>query len=60
MMRTGLTIEDLGDLLELPILAILATHRADGSADAFAASFTAPRLVIRLVPRPDPRVGFPR
>ena len=30
-MRTGLTIEDLGDLLELPILAILATHRADGS-----------------------------
>lgn len=30
-MRTGLTIEELGDLLELPILAILATHRADGS-----------------------------
>lgn len=30
-MRTGLTIDELGDLLELPILAILATHRADGS-----------------------------
>ena len=30
-MRTGLTIEDLGDLLELPLLAILATYRTDGT-----------------------------
>ena len=29
-MRTNLTIDDLGDLLELPILATLATHRKDG------------------------------
>ena len=30
-MRKNLRIEDLGDLLERPILATLATHRADGS-----------------------------
>ena len=30
-MRTNLTIDDLGDLLKLPILATLATHRKDGS-----------------------------
>jgi PPOX class probable F420-dependent enzyme len=30
-MRTGLTMEDLGDLLELPIVAVLATYRADGT-----------------------------
>ena len=30
-MRKGLTVSDLGDLLELPILATLATHRKDGS-----------------------------
>ena len=29
-MRKNLTIDDLGDLLELPILATLATHRKDG------------------------------
>ena len=29
-MRRNLQVEDLGDLLELPILAILATHRKDG------------------------------
>ena len=29
-MRKNLTTEDLGDLLERPILAILATHRKDG------------------------------
>ena len=29
-MRKNLSIEDLGDLLERPILAILATHRKDG------------------------------
>ena len=29
-MRKNLTVADLGDLLELPILAILATHRKDG------------------------------
>jgi PPOX class probable F420-dependent enzyme len=29
--RKHLTIEDLGDLLELPLLAVLATHRRDGS-----------------------------
>ena len=29
-MRKNLTLEDLGDLLDLPILAILATHRKDG------------------------------
>ena len=29
-MRKNLTIEDLGNLLERPILAILATHRKDG------------------------------
>ncbi|HEX5617260.1 MAG TPA: pyridoxamine 5'-phosphate oxidase family protein [Solirubrobacteraceae bacterium] len=30
-MRKGLTIEELGDLVELPLLAVLATHRQDGS-----------------------------
>lgn len=29
-MRKNLTIENLGDLLERPILAVLATHRKDG------------------------------
>jgi PPOX class probable F420-dependent enzyme len=29
-MRTGLTIEDLGDLLEQPIVAVLATYRISG------------------------------
>jgi PPOX class probable F420-dependent enzyme len=29
--RKGLTIEDLGDLVELPLLAVLATYRRDGS-----------------------------
>jgi PPOX class probable F420-dependent enzyme len=29
--RKGLTPEDLGDLLELPLLAVLATRRRDGS-----------------------------
>jgi hypothetical protein len=29
--RTGLSVADLGDLLELPILAILATYRPDGT-----------------------------
>jgi PPOX class probable F420-dependent enzyme len=29
--RKGLAIEELGDLVELPLLAILATHRQDGS-----------------------------
>ncbi|MDP9243769.1 MAG: pyridoxamine 5'-phosphate oxidase family protein [Chloroflexota bacterium] len=31
-MRTNLSIEDLDDLLEQPIVAVLATYRADGSA----------------------------
>jgi PPOX class probable F420-dependent enzyme len=31
-MRTNLSIDDLGDLLEQPIVAVLATYRADGSA----------------------------
>jgi PPOX class probable F420-dependent enzyme len=30
-MRRGLAIEDLGDLVELPLLAVLATYRRDGS-----------------------------
>jgi PPOX class probable F420-dependent enzyme len=30
-MRRGLRIDDLGDLLNLPILAVLAMHRADGT-----------------------------
>ena len=30
-MRKGLTVSDLGDLLDLPVLAVLATYRADGS-----------------------------
>jgi PPOX class probable F420-dependent enzyme len=30
-MRKGLTPEDLGDFLELPILAVLATNRRDGT-----------------------------
>ena len=30
-MRKGLTPEDLGDLLELPLLAVLATYRRDGT-----------------------------
>ena len=29
-MRTGLTIADLGDLLEQPIIAVLATYRSSG------------------------------
>jgi PPOX class probable F420-dependent enzyme len=29
--RKGLAIDDLGDLVELPLLAVLATHRRDGS-----------------------------
>jgi len=29
-MRTGLTIDDLGDLLEQPIVAVLATYRKSG------------------------------
>ena len=31
-MRHDLGIEELGDLLELPLLAVLATYRRDGSA----------------------------
>jgi PPOX class probable F420-dependent enzyme len=30
-MRTGLKIDDLGDLLDQPIVAVLATYRRDGS-----------------------------
>ena len=30
-MRKGLTPDELGDLLELPLLAVLATHRRDGT-----------------------------
>ena len=30
-MRKGLTPHDLGDLLELPLLAVLATYRRDGT-----------------------------
>ena len=30
-MRKGLTPDDLGDLLELPFLAVLATYRRDGT-----------------------------
>jgi PPOX class probable F420-dependent enzyme len=30
-MRKNLRVEDLGDLLELPLLAVLATYRRDGS-----------------------------
>lgn len=30
-MRKGLTVDDLGDLVELPLLAILATYRKDGT-----------------------------
>jgi PPOX class probable F420-dependent enzyme len=30
-MRKGLTIEDLGDLIELRLLAVLATYRQDGT-----------------------------
>ena len=30
-MRKHLAIEELGDLVELPLLAVLATHRRDGS-----------------------------
>lgn len=31
-MRKNLAIDDLGDLLELPLLAVLATYRPDGTA----------------------------
>ena len=31
-MRKGLTPDDLGDLLGLPLLAVLATYRRDGTA----------------------------
>ena len=31
-MRKGLTPDDLGDLLELPLVAVLATYRRDGTA----------------------------
>jgi PPOX class probable F420-dependent enzyme len=30
--RRGLTVEDLGDLVDLPLLAVLATYRGDGTA----------------------------
>src|SRR5438270_83357 len=30
-MRKGLNPEDLGDLLELPLVAVLATYRRDGT-----------------------------
>ncbi len=30
-MRKDLTIDDLGDLVTLPLLAVLATHRRDGT-----------------------------
>ena len=30
-MRSNLAIEDMGDLLELPLVAVLATHRSDGT-----------------------------
>jgi PPOX class probable F420-dependent enzyme len=30
-MRKGLTPDDLGDLLQLPLLAVLATYRRDGT-----------------------------
>src|SRR5262245_9846810 len=30
-MRKGLTMDDLGDLAELPLLAVLATYRRDGT-----------------------------
>jgi len=30
-MRRGLTMDDLGDLPELPLLAVLATYRPDGT-----------------------------
>jgi PPOX class probable F420-dependent enzyme len=29
--RRGLTVGDLGDLVELPLVAVLATYRADGT-----------------------------
>ena len=29
-MRKGLAVDDLGDLVELPLLAVLATYRRDG------------------------------
>ena len=31
-MRTDLTLDDLDGFLELPVLAVLATHRSDGTA----------------------------
>src|SRR5919206_5226234 len=31
-MRRGLGVDDLGDLLALPLVAVLATYRRDGSA----------------------------
>src|SRR5215475_3950740 len=31
-MRRDLTVDDLGDLVGLPLLAVLATYRRDGSA----------------------------
>jgi len=31
LVRNGLAIEDLGDLVDLPLLAVLATYRADGT-----------------------------
>jgi hypothetical protein len=35
-MRKGLKADDLGDLLELPVLAVLATYRRDGTVLLFA------------------------
>ena len=31
LMRKNLTMDDLGDLAELPLLAVLATYRRDGT-----------------------------
>src|ERR671931_470893 len=30
-MRRGLTVDDLGDFIELPLVAVLATYRRDGA-----------------------------
>ena len=67
-MRKGLTPDDLGDLLELPLVAVLATYRHDGTVllspvwhewhDNGFNVVTGPRNVKAQHLRRDPRAGI--
>ncbi len=67
-MRKGLTPDDLGDLLELPLVAVLATYRRDGTVllspvwhewrDSGINVVTGPRNVKARHLRRDPRASI--